>query len=239
MLEPKLTGSSAFKAAGKFWDRLLLSVPKCSALAKKPLTDSINRSRRVPEPNALTEVRRPSFRECSAFQAKRQLRVFVIGCRTEFLIEQARLDVRIVLVLAAGVLADIANDLMVENLADFNAGVNSDRLNGEHLQRPVPAESDITETGGHVHEQTKPPDGGPPLNHGNEIFRFGTLDRTPQVQPMRLKYQSGFRNFHSPCAIGLFHVQNDFLVRHDLIVQGQVVAVGIDSIRQIRVNFDV
>ena len=77
-------------------------------------------------------------------KAQRQLRVVNL-CRRgiELFVKQAWLDVVIVLVLAAGVLGNRTIDLMIENLADRNAGINSNRLNREHLQSPKTFEPNV------------------------------------------------------------------------------------------------
>ena len=51
------------------------------------------------------------------------------------------------LVFVTSVFRDVADDLMVENLADRNERVDANRLNGKHFQRPVSFEPDITKAG--------------------------------------------------------------------------------------------
>src|SRR5690606_10899476 len=83
-----------------------------------------------------------------------------VGVVVKLAIQQARLDVAVVLVLVAGVLADIAFERVVEDLADLDSGVDPDRLDGEHFERPVAGESDIPEAGRDMDEQSEASDRG-------------------------------------------------------------------------------
>ncbi len=58
----------------------------------------------------------------------------------------------VVLILVAFVLDNIADDLVIENLADRHTRVDLDRLHREHLERPIPAEPDIAKPGGDMHK---------------------------------------------------------------------------------------
>lgn len=71
----------------------------------------------------------------------------------KLLVEHAGLNVFVVLVFVAAIFADIPCHLMVEDLADRNAGVNPDRLDREHFQRPIATKTDIAKASCHVNEQ--------------------------------------------------------------------------------------
>src|SRR5690606_18501645 len=89
---------------------------------------------------------------------QRPLRFVDRRSRIQLLVEQAWLNVVVVLVLVAGVLDDVAADLMEENLADGDTGIDLHRLHGEHLQRPEAAKADIAKAGRDMHEQPQPAD---------------------------------------------------------------------------------
>lgn len=91
--------------------------------------------------------------------------------------QHAGLDVFVVLVLVAAIFADVAGNLVVEDLADRNAGINANGLHGEHFQRPVTTKADVAKACGNVDEQAKPANARPTFDHGDQIVRFGTLYR--------------------------------------------------------------
>ena len=163
-----------------------------------------------------------------AFEAEGefQLRVFV-GVGRKFFEEEAGLDVGVVLIFVAVVFGEVAADVVVEDLADLDAGVDTDGLHGEHFEGPVSAEAHVAETGGDVHKKPQPADRGAALDHRHQIVRFGAFDGAAQIELIGLQHESLGRNLHPPHAIGLAHVEDQFLVDHQFVVQGQIIAVGI------------
>src|SRR5437763_1525595 len=94
-----------------------------------------------------------NYREASRARSDAELQLRVGGLvRVQLFEQQARLDVVIVLVLVAGVLGEVAGNLVIENLADRHPGVHADLLHGKHLQGPVAAKAHVAETGRDVHE---------------------------------------------------------------------------------------
>ena len=158
--------------------------------------------------------------------------------RRELLEQQARLDVAVVLVLA-GVLVDLARDLVIEDLADRHAGIDSHRLHGEHLERPVAAEADVAEAGRHVHEQPQPADRRPALDLRHQVVRHGPLGRAAQVELVRAEHQPLVRNLDPPHAVGLGHVEHHLFVDHQLVVEREVVAVRVELRLVERIDDDV
>ena len=94
-----------------------------------------------------------------------QLRIF-LAIRIEFLVEETGLDVVIVLILFALVLRDVTLDFVIENLADGDAGIDSDRLYGKHFNSPEAAEPDIAKAGGHMNKTSQASDGRTRVEHG-------------------------------------------------------------------------
>ena len=90
-----------------------------------------------------------------------------------------------------------------------------------------------------MHEQPQPPDRRAPFDLRHEVVRHGPLDRPRQVQLVRVEHQPAFRQLDPPHAIGLRHVEHDFLVDHQLVVERQVVAVGIELRLVERIDDDV
>src|SRR4051794_26503317 len=84
---------------------------------------------------------------------KLPLRVGPLRLWVEFFIEQARLDVAVVLILVARVFGDVADNLMIEDLADRHAGIDANRLDREHLERPIAAKPHIAKAGRDMHEE--------------------------------------------------------------------------------------
>lgn len=64
----------------------------------------------------------------------------------------------VVLILAVVVLGHWSREGVVEDLADRDAGVDPNGVRGVHLQRPVPAEAGVAESGGHMHKQPQSSD---------------------------------------------------------------------------------
>lgn len=115
----------------------------------------MNTSRMTRQPTQPTshERGRLTCPQSGQLLAERQSHLRVRLFFFELGIEQTRLDIFVVLVLAAGVLGDVALDRVVEDLADGHSRVNSNRLNRENLQSPVSAESDVAEASRAVHEE--------------------------------------------------------------------------------------
>ena len=84
---------------------------------------------------------------------------------------------------------DVARDLVVEDLADRHAGVDADRLDGEHFERPVAAEADVAEAGRHVDEQAQPADRRAAFDLRHEVVRLGPLDGAAEVELVRAEHQ--------------------------------------------------
>jgi len=78
-----------------------------------------------------------------------------------------------------------------------------------------------------------------PLDHGDEIVRFGPLDRTSQIQLVRAEHQAFRRDREPADTIGLPHIQDDLFVHHQFIVQGQVIAVRIQMPFIERIDHDI
>ena len=68
-------------------------------------------------------------------------------------------------------------DLVIEDLADRHARIDSHRLHGEHLQRPVAGEADVAEAGRDVHEQPQPADRRAAFDLRHEVVRHRSLAR--------------------------------------------------------------
>ena len=130
-------------------------------------------------------------------------------------------------------------DLVVEDLADRHAGIDSHRLHGEHLERPVAAEADVAEAGRHVHEQSQPADRRAAFDLRHQVVRHRPLDRAAQVELVRTEHQPLRRNLDPPHAVGLGHVEHHLFVDHQLVVQREVVAVGIELRLIERIDDDV
>ena len=101
-----------------------------------------------------------------SFQTELQLHLGVIlYLRIEFLEEKRGLHISIVLIFITGVLEEVSDDFMIENLADRNARVDSHRLHGKHLQRPEAAETDVAETTGRIDKKPQTGDATSALKH--------------------------------------------------------------------------
>ena len=154
----------------------------------------------------------------------------IVIASAELFVEQTWLDVTIVLVLAGTVFADLANQRVVDDLADLDAWIDSNRLYSKHLQRPIAFETDIAETRSHVDKKPQSPQGTSSFDHRYEIVSFGVFDRSAQIDLVRTEYQSGFRNLDPPISVGLFDVQHHLFVHQQLVVKSQVVAIRVQLI---------
>ncbi len=119
---------------------------------------------------------------------------------------------------------------MVKNLADRYAGIDADRLDGEHFQRPVAAEPDVAKPGCHVDEEAQSSQRAAAFDHGYQLVGFGHLDRAAQVQLVGIQYQALGRYRQPPHPVGLPQVQDHLFVGHQLVMQREVVAVGVQPL---------
>ncbi len=175
----------------------------------------------------------------SVTKTERQLGIFFFGTRVEFLVKQAWLDVVIVLILVATVFLNVAGDLMVKDLADGNARVDSNGLNREHLQGPETVEANITKSGSHVDKQSQATDRRTPLNHRNKVVGFRPFHGSSKVESAGFKNQASLGNHHAANPVALLHVQNNLLVSNEVMVKSQVITVGVEIFGVERVNLDV
>ena len=159
--------------------------------------------------------------------------------RRQLLEQQAGLNVRVVLILVAGILAVRAVDVVVEDLANRHAGINPHRLHGKHLQRPIAAEADVAEARRYVDEQPQPTDRRAPFDHRHQAAGLRALDGAAQVEEVRVEHEPLVGNGDPPHAVRPPHVQHHLFVQHQLVVQGEVVAVRVQSCRVERVDDDV
>jgi len=147
----------------------------------------------------------------------------------ELLVEHAGLDVFVVLVLVASIFANIAGDLVIEDLADGNAGINANRLDGKHFQRPVAAKANIAKACRNVDKQAKPANARPAFDHGHKVVRFCPLHCASQVKALRTEDEPFGRYDKAARAVGLRHVEHHFFVGEKFVMQREVVAVGVES----------
>src|SRR5262249_52162725 len=135
----------------------------------------------------------PREKSLSPFLAEGQAHLAIFD-RFELLKEQAWLDIAIVLILFAAIFGHGPFDRVIEDLADLHTRINPHRLDGEHLKRPIAAKADVAESGRHMNEQAEPADRRTPLEHGDEVMRFGPLHRPTEIKTIRIEHQSFGRN---------------------------------------------
>ena len=70
-------------------------------------------------------------------------------------------------------------------------------------------------------------------------MRLGPFDRAAQVQAVGIEHQPLGRNRVPPITIRPAHIEDDFLVRQQFVVQPQVVAVRIELLLDERIDDDV
>lgn len=164
--------------------------------------------------------------------------VIVLGdaVGVKLLVEEAWLDIGVVLVLVADVLFDLAIDLVVKDLGDGDTGVDFNRLNGKHFQRPESLEAHVAEPRSHVNEQAQTANRRAAFDHGNQIVGFGMLDRSSQIKAIGLQNHARLGDLHSSNPIAFLHVQDDLFVGHDVLVKCKVVTVWVKVFRAERVN---
>jgi hypothetical protein len=90
-----------------------------------------------------------------------------------------------------------------------------------------------------VYEQTQPADRRAAFDHRHQVVRFGALDGASEIELVRAEHQPVRRNGQPPDTVGLAHVEHDLFVGHQLIVQRQVVAVGVEVRLVERIKDDV
>ena len=71
---------------------------------------------------------------------------------------------------------DVADDLVIENLANWHTRINANRLDGKHFERPIAAKADVAKAGGNVDEEAQTADAGATFDHRHEVVRLGPLD---------------------------------------------------------------
>src|SRR5579863_5834753 len=145
----------------------------------------------------------------------------------------------VILIFIAVIFRDVPLERVVEDVADGNPRIDPNRLDGEHFQGPEAAESNVAEPCRDMHEQSQPADRRAAFQHGDIIVSFGPFDRAAQVQLVGVEDQSVVRNHIPSETIRPPHVEHDFLVDEELVVQPQVVAVGVEPALIERVDDDV
>lgn len=128
---------------------------------------------------------------------------------------------------------------MVEDLADFYAGVDFYRLDAEHLQCPVAGEADVAEAGGGVDEQSQSADGAAAFEHGDVFFRLGEFHGSSEIETTAFQDESVVGNDDPLGGVRLFHVEYRVGIDKQFVVQGEVVAVGVELgiVKRVDKNF--
>src|SRR5262249_15999945 len=132
-----------------------------------------------------------------------------------------------------------AHNLMIENLADGNAGVDANRLDSKHFERPIPAKTNIAEASRDVNKETEAADAGPALDHWNEVMRLGSLAAAAEIKLLRRENEAFFGYAQPPGAVRRRHVEHNLFVGQQLVMQRQVVAIRVEPRIIIRVDDDV
>ena len=144
------------------------------------------------------------------------------------LIHPAGEDFPAVLVFPAGIKLIFPQDIVKIDLADFNIRINPDGLDTENLQSPAAGESDIAEAGRNMDEQSQPPGGGTPLQHGDKAVRPGEFIGAAQIEPVWLQQQAIFWDLNFLGRIEDFHIQFPVFIYQQFVMEGEVVAVGVE-----------
>ena len=155
-------------------------------------------------------------------------RALAVGLAGQFAEEKAGLNILVPLVFSGLVFGDSAFDCVIEDLADLDGGVDANWLNGDHFERPVAAEADITEAGGDVYEHTEAPDGGATFEHGHEIAGFSVFHGAAQIHLVGLQHESFGGDNDATKTVGSPHIQHNFFVDEQFVVKAKIVAVGVE-----------
>ena len=85
----------------------------------------------------------------------------------------------------------------------------------------------------------EPADRRAAFDQRHEVVRLGALGRAAEVELVGAEHEPLRRDRDPPHAVGLGHVEHDLLVDHQLVVQREVVAVGVERARVERIDHDV
>src|SRR5262249_30037409 len=107
---------------------------------------------------------------------------------------------------------------------------DADGLDGEHFERPEAGEADVAEAGGDVDKEAEAADAGATFDLWDEVVRFGALGGAAEVELVGAEDKSFRRYDDAADAVRLGHVEDDFLVDHQFVVEGEVVAVGVERL---------
>jgi hypothetical protein len=107
--------------------------------------------------------------------------------------------------------------------------IGTDRLDGEHLERPVAGEADVAEAGRHVHEQPQPADRAAALDHRHQVVGLGSLHRPAEIELVGGEHEAVLGNRDPLHPVALPHVEHHLLVDEQLVVEREVVAVGVEA----------
>ena len=118
-------------------------------------------------------------------------------------------------------------DIVVIDLANLHPRVNADGLHAEDFQRPVAREAHVPKPGSDVDKQPQPPHRGAPLQHGHKVLCTGELLGAAQVEPVRLEHQPLLWDGELLHGVFHLHIQQAVLIDQQLVVKGQVIAVGV------------
>ena len=157
----------------------------------------------------------------------------------QFFVHFAWLDTMIVLVFTAAIFLDVANYLVIKDLANLDTGVDPNRLNSEHFKRPVASKANIAKSSSYVDKKSKSSDRGSSFDHWNQVVCCRVFDGTSEVKPIGFEDESRFGNRQMTDPICLSHVQHNFFVGNDFVVKSKVVAIGIEIVWVKRVDFDI
>lgn len=163
-------------------------------------------------------------------RAKVELQLVVLTAVVKLLVEQAGLHITIVLVLLAGVFADVAGEFVIEDLANSEASVNANRLDRKHLDGPVAPKTRVPKPRRTMHEKPQPGDRASALDHRYQVMSFRVFNRAAQINLTWAENHPLVRNGQTTETVRLLGVQHNFLVNQKLVVQSQIVAVRIEAI---------
>ena len=144
----------------------------------------------------------------------------------------------IVLVLAFFVAFVRFGDSVIVNLCYLDSGVYPHRLNTEQFQRPIPRESDITESSSDVYADSESADRRAAFKHWDITFGFGVLCSAAKIELPGREHKAFLRNVELLCGVIVAHVEGVVRVDEQLIMQREVVAVGVEPVSVERVYYD-